>query len=153
MLACTMIPDVTLQSDAGQVRVRDLVGTKVLVLYFYPKDETPGCTAQACAFRDAYQDFTDAGAEVIGVSADSQDKHEAFREHHRLPFKLMTDPGGKAAAAFGVKKSLGILPGRVTFVIDQKGTIKHQFSSQLSIGKHIKEALAVVKGLQPSSPA
>ncbi len=153
MLACNMIPDVTLQSDAGQVRVRDLVGAKVLVLYFYPKDETPGCTAQACAFRDAYQDFTDAGAEVIGVSADSQDTHDSFREHHRLPFKLMTDPGGKAAAAFGVKKSLGIMPGRVTFVIDQKGTIKHQFSSQLSIGKHIKEALAVVKGLQPSGPA
>jgi thioredoxin-dependent peroxiredoxin len=148
-----MIPDVTLDSDAGPVRVRDLIGSKVIVLYFYPKDETPGCTAQACAFRDAYQDFTDAGADVIGVSGDSQSSHDAFREHHRLPFRLMSDPGGKAAAALGVKRTLGILPGRVTFIIDQQGEIAHQFSSQLQVGKHIKEALAVVKRLAATATA
>jgi thioredoxin-dependent peroxiredoxin len=145
-----MIPDITLQSDTGPVRVRDLINDKVIVLYFYPKDETPGCTAQACAFRDSYQDFTDAGADVIGVSGDSQGSHESFKEHHRLPFRLMSDPGGKAAAALGVKRTLGILPGRVTFVIDQQGNIAHQFSSQLQVGKHIREALAVVKRLSAS---
>jgi thioredoxin-dependent peroxiredoxin len=142
-----MVPDVTLESDEGSVKLREIIANKVIVLYFYPKDETPGCTAQACAFRDAYQDFTDAGADVIGVSSDSSSSHDSFKQHHRLPFRLLSDPGGKAAAAMGVKKTLGILPGRVTFIIDQNGDIAHQFSSQLQVGKHIKEALAVVKRL------
>lgn len=149
-----MIPDVTLVGDAGPVRVRDLLGTKALVLYFYPKDETPGCTAQACAFRDAYEDFLAAGADVIGVSTDGPSAHEGFRAHHRLPFRLLTDPDGKAAAAFGVKRTLGLLPGRVTFVIDPQGEIRHRFSSQLQIRKHIDEALAMVRSIAnvPKAP-
>jgi peroxiredoxin Q/BCP len=141
------IPDVTLTGPAGPVRVRDLLGDRALVLYFYPKDETPGCTAQACAFRDQYQDFTDAGAEVVGVSAQDAASHESFQQHHRLPFKLLSDPGGAGAKAFGVKKTFGIIAGRVTFVIDRAGVVRLRFDSQLNARRHIGEALTVVKQL------
>ena len=141
------IPDVTFTGADGPVRVRDLLGTKAVVLYFYPKDETPGCTAQACAFRDQYQDFVDAGAEVIGVSGDGAGSHASFKEHHRLPFTLLSDPGGAGAKAFGVKKTLGLLAGRVTFVIDRGGVVRLRFDSQLQARRHIAEALTVVKTL------
>src|SRR5690606_35559449 len=113
------VPDVSLvDADGNTVRLRDLLGEKVLVLYFYPKDDTPGCTAQACGFRDAYEDFVDAGAQVVGVSHDGPASHQAFAQKHRLPFRLLSDPDGSARRAFGVKKTLGLLPGRATFVID-----------------------------------
>jgi thioredoxin-dependent peroxiredoxin len=142
------LPDVTFVGAKGPVKVRDLVGERALVLYFYPKDETPGCTAQACAFRDQYQDFVDAGAEVVGVSSDSGQSHDSFKQHHRLPFTLVSDPGGTGAKAFGVKKTFGLLPGRVTFVIDRGGTIRLRFDSQLQARRHIGQALAVVKQLK-----
>ena len=142
-------PDVTLLGPSGSVRLRDLLGTRAVVLYFYPKDETPGCTAQACEFRDRYQDFVDAGADVIGVSRDDAGAHASFKQHHRLPFTLLTDPEGAAAKAFGVKKTLGLLAGRVTFVIDRAGTIRLRFDSQLQARRHIGEALTVVRQLAP----
>jgi thioredoxin-dependent peroxiredoxin len=143
------MPDLTLPGPAGQaVRLHEYVGKKTLVVYFYPKDETPGCTAEACGFRDAYQDFTSAGAEVIGISADSVASHEAFASHHRLPFVLLSDPDGAARTGFGVKKTFGLLPGRVTFVVDREGIIRHVFESQLRAGKHVREALAVVQQLE-----
>jgi len=126
---------------AGETRDR------VLVLYFYPKDETPGCTAQACSFRDNFSDFADAGAEVVGVSADSADSHRSFAANHRLPFPLLSDADGSLRRAFEVSSTLGIFPGRVTFVIDRKGTIRHVFSSQLRARKHVDEALAIVQRL------
>ncbi|MEZ4399857.1 MAG: peroxiredoxin [Kofleriaceae bacterium] len=141
------IPDVTLTGEHGPVRVKDLLGQRALVLYFYPKDETPGCTAQACAFRDQYQDFVDAGADVVGVSGDAAGSHDSFKQHHRLPFTLLSDPGGAGAKAFGVKKTFGLLPGRVTFVIDKAGIVRLRFDSQLKARRHIAEALAVVKQL------
>ena len=118
---------------------------QVLVLYFYPADETPGCTAEACSFRDEYSSFKEAGARVVGVSPDSDDSHRSFAEHHRLPFPLLSDSDGKLTKIFGVKRTLGLLPGRVTFVIDRKGTVRHVFSSQLRAKKHIPEALSVVQ--------
>jgi peroxiredoxin Q/BCP len=121
------------------------------VLYFYPKDHTPGCTAQACAFRDAYQDFTDAGAVVVGVSSDDAATHAGFAEKYHLPFTLLSDRGGAAQKAFGVSKTLGLLPGRVTFVIDKDGVIRHTFNSQFLSTKHIGEALAALEKL--GSPA
>ncbi|MBP8812011.1 MAG: peroxiredoxin [Kofleriaceae bacterium] len=142
-------PDVTLLGPSGAVRLRDLLGTRAVVLYFYPKDETPGCTAQACEFRDRYQDFVDAGADVIGVSRDDAGAHASFKQHHRLPFTLLTDPDGAAAKAFGVKKTLGLLAGRVTFVLDRGGVIRLRFDSQLQARRHIGEALAVVRQLAP----
>ncbi len=144
-------PDVTLLGPAGSVRLRDLLGARAVVLYFYPKDETPGCTAQACEFRDRYQDFVDAGADVIGVSRDDAGAHASFKQHHRLPFTLLTDPEGEAAKAFGVKKTLGLLAGRVTFVIDRAGVIRLRFDSQLQARRHIGEALTVVRQLAPPS--
>ena len=119
-----------------------------VVLYFYPKDDTPGCTVEACGFRDAYEDFKDAGAEVVGISSDSADAHKAFASKHSLPFTLVADAGGKVRKAYGVKATLGLLPGRVTYVIDPKGVVRHVFDSQLNPTKHVREALEVIKRIK-----
>jgi peroxiredoxin Q/BCP len=139
------MPDVTLVGDEGPVKLRERIG-KTLVVYFYPKDETYVCTKEACSFRDAYEDFIAAGAEVIGVSRDDASSHASFKSHHRLPFTLLTDPSGNVAKEWGVKGGLG-LPGRVTFVFDKQGVVRHRFESQIRAGKHVDEALDVVKRL------
>ena len=142
-------PDFTLPSQSGeQVRLQDRLGQGVVVLYFYPKDETSGCTREACAFRDSHEVFTDAGAEVIGVSSDSVDKHAAFATHHKLPFTLLSDKGGKVRKAYEVPATLGFIPGRVTYVIDRDGTVRHVFNSMTNIDRHVKDALEVVRRLQ-----
>ena len=134
-------PDFELKSDSGEsVRLSELRG-KPVVLYFYPKDDTPGCTKEACAFRDQYEDFKDAGAEVIGVSSDSEEKHAKFVEKYRLPFTLVADRGGAVRKKYGVPATLGLLPGRVTFVIDRDGTVRHVFNSQFQATQHVAEAL------------
>jgi len=140
-------PDFTLPGANGDVRLSDYQGDKAVVLYFYPKDGTPVCTREACHFRDAYEDFTGAGAEVIGVSTDSAASHDEFSKEHRLPFVLLSDPGGKVAKQYGVAKTLGLLPGRVTFVIDKTGTVRHVFNSQFAAQKHVDEALQVLRSL------
>jgi len=139
------LPETTLVGDGGSVKLRDRIG-KTLVVYFYPKDETYGCTKEACAFRDSYEDFVAAGAEVIGVSRDDASSHAGFKSHHRLPFTLLSDPGGKVASAWGVKGPLG-MPGRVTFVFDKTGACKHRFDSSIRFGKHVDDALEIVKRL------
>lgn len=139
------MPDVTLQGDAGSVKLRDKIG-KPLVVYFYPKDETYGCTKEACSFRDAYEDFASAGAEVIGISRDGTKSHAEFKSHHKLPFTLLSDDGS-AAKAFGAKTLFGLLPGRVTFVFDKDGKLAHRFDSMMKFNQHADEALAVVKQL------
>src|SRR6516225_12418098 len=142
-------PDFTLPSQSGdQVRLYDRLGQRVVVLYFYPRDDTPGCTAEACAFRDSYEVFTGAGAEVIGVSSDSVDRHAAFAGKHELPFTLLSDEGGKVRKAYGVPAALGFIPGRVTYVIDRNGTVRHVFNSMMNIDRHVKDALEVVRQLQ-----
>src|SRR5215467_3656989 len=129
-------PDFTLPSQSGeQVRLYDRIGQRVVVLYFYPKDNTSGCTAEACAFRDSYEVFTDAGAEVIGVSSDSVESHAGFAGHHKLPFTLLSDEGGKVRKSYGVPATLGLLPGRVTYVIDRDGVVRHVLNSQVQIGR------------------
>jgi peroxiredoxin Q/BCP len=141
-------PDFQLTDQAGRkVSLADFRGKKAVVLYFYPKDETPGCTKEACSFRDSYEDFVRAGAEVIGVSGDSVDKHKSFAEHHRLPFTLLADDGNKLRKAYGVPATMWILPGRVTYVIDRQGVVRHVFDSQLQATRHIDEALGVVRSL------
>jgi len=139
------MPETSLVGPEGPVQLRDKIG-KPLVVYFYPKDETYGCTKEACRFRDQYEDFVGAGADVIGISRDDADSHARFRDHHHLPFTLLSDPGGKVAASWGVKTTLGI-PGRVTFVFDRSGVVRHRFDSALRFGKHVDEALAMVKSL------
>jgi peroxiredoxin Q/BCP len=142
-------PDFTLPSQSGEpVRLSDRLGERVVVLYFYPKDKTAGCTREACAFRDSYEVFTDAGAEVIGVSSDSVESHAGFAGHHKLPFTLLSDKGGRVRKSYGVPATLGLLPGRVTYVIDRAGVVRHVLNSQVQIGRHIDSALAVVRELQ-----
>jgi peroxiredoxin Q/BCP len=142
-------PDFTLPSQTGeQVTLSDQLGSHVVVLYFYPKDNTSGCTAEACAFRDSYEAFTDAGAAVIGVSSDSVDKHAGFAGKHNLPFTLLSDAGGKVRKLYGVPSTLAVIPGRVTYVIDRDGIVRHTFNSMTNIGAHVTEALDEVKSLQ-----
>lgn len=141
-------PDFTLPRAGGTpFRLSDAVRRGAVVLYFYPKDETMGCVAEACAFRDEYDVFTEAGAEVVGVSADSSESHRQFAEHHRLPFVLLTDADGAVRKLYGVGKALGILDGRMTYVIDSRGVVRHVFSSRLQPTRHVAEALAIVRGL------
>lgn len=128
------------------VSLSDFAG-RPLVVYFYPKDDTPGCTVESCTFRDQYEDFKSAGAEVIGISSDSAESHRKFAERHHLPFVLLADRGGEVRRAFGVPKTLGLMPGRVTYVIDGEGTIRHVFNSQLNPRKHVTEALAILRAL------
>ena len=138
-------PDFDLTSHSGEkIRLSDFRDKKVTVLYFYPKDDTPGCTAEACAFRDSYEVFKDAGAEVIGVSSDSLESHKSFAGKYRLPFNLLSDSDGKLRELYGFQKSLG-MPGRVTFIIDKKGIIQHIFSSQMKAKKHVEESLKILK--------
>jgi peroxiredoxin Q/BCP len=146
-------PDFTLPSQSGdEVRLYDRLGERVVVLYFYPKDNTSGCTAEACAFRDSHEVFSEAGAEVIGVSSDSVDKHAGFAGQHNLPFTLLSDRGGKIRKTYGVPAALGFVPGRVTYVIDRSGTVRLVFNSMRNIGKHISDALEMVKELQAAQP-
>ena len=138
-------PDIDLSTQGGeQLRLSDYSGKKTVVLFFYPKDGSPVCTKEACAFRDAYEDFVDAGAVVIGVSGDSAAQHQAFASNHRLPFTLVSDSDGEVRKAFGVPQSMWLLPGRVTYVIDSVGIVRHVFSSQFTADRHVKEALNVI---------
>lgn len=126
---------------------QSLIGHKPVVIYFYPKDNTPGCTAQACSFRDQYEDFKDLGAEVIGVSSDSVASHKEFAKHYKLPFLLLSDPDKKIKRLFGVhSKMLGLIPGRVTYVADKDGIIQLVFDGMIAT-RHIPEALETVKRL------
>lgn len=138
-------PDFTLQDQHGEsVTLSELHG-KWVVLYFYPKDDTPGCTREACSFRDSHEDFADAGAAVIGVSRDDVDSHRAFAEKHRLPFTLVSDASGELRKTYGVPKTLGLLDGRVTYVIDPEGVVRHVFNSQLRASAHHDEALSAIR--------
>ena len=139
-------PDFSVEVHTGaQASLSQFRGRKAVVLYFYPKDGTPVCTKEACSYRDAYESFAEAGAVVIGVSADSTETHRAFAEEQGLPFLLATDEDGALRKAFGVPKSLGLLPGRVTYVIDKEGIVRHIFSSQFAADRHVSEALDVVR--------
>ncbi|MEM7371591.1 MAG: peroxiredoxin [Bacteroidota bacterium] len=134
--------------DGEVVSLSDFAGKKHIVLYFYPKDETPGCTKEACGFRDQYEAFTDAGAEVIGVSFDSVRSHQKFSSNRNLPFQLLSDSNKEVSKRYGVTNSLfGLLPGRETFVIDKTGIVRHRFASQFQIDPHIEDALKVIQGL------
>lgn len=141
-------PDFTLVDQKGEtVKLSALRGTSNIVLFFYPKDDTPVCTQEACLFRDNYDSMKDADALVLGISADSPASHRAFAERHGFPFPLLSDPDGEARKAYGVPKTLGLLPGRVTFVIDKGGIVRHVTSSQLSAQRHVDEALAALARL------
>ncbi len=139
-------PDFTATGHEGQeFRLSDYRDKNVVVLFFYPKDGTPICTREACAFRDAYEQFTDAGAVVIGVSADSLDRHRSFASSHGLPFILVSDSDGSLRETFSVPKTMGFLPGRVTYVIDREGIVRLIFNAQMTADRHVQEALAAIQ--------
>lgn len=145
-------PDVSLPDQTGKiVSLGDYHGKKVVVLYFYPKDDTSVCTAEACTFRDSYDAFKDLGAEVIGVSADTVDSHKKFADKHHLQFHLLADTSGMARKAFGVPTTMKVLPGRVTYVIDKDGVIRYVFNSMMDGPKHVTEAMKIVKDLNAPS--
>ena len=139
-------PDFTLPSSTGEmVSLSGFRGKSEVVLFFYPKDNTPGCTAQACAFRDSHEVFKEAGAEVIGISSDSEGSHRQFAKLWSLPFSLLSDSKGEVRARYGVARTLGLFPGRVTYLIDRAGVVRHVFSSQLQTGRHVREMLAKLR--------
>lgn len=143
------IPNFSLNNqDKEIVHISDYIGKKNLVIYFYPKDDTPGCTAEACSFRDEYEDFKLLDAEVIGISAGSPDSHKNFATKHNLSFTLLSDDENKLRKLFGVSTNLlGLLPGRVTYIVDKKGVVIHIFNSQLNAKKHVSEAKKILENL------
>lgn len=140
-------PLIALQDADGIERRSDQLGGRSLVLFFYPKDDTPGCTMEACAFRDGYADLQALGAEVWGVSGDDAASHRRFAARHRLSYPLLVDSGNRLRQAFGVPRALGLLPGRVTYVIDGQGVIRHVFNNLLDGPAHLREAKAALVSL------
>lgn len=129
-------------------RRSDQLQGRALVLFFYPKDDTPGCTAEACAFRDSYGELQGLGAEVWGVSGDDAASHRRFAGRHRLPFPLLVDRGNGLRRSFGVPNALLLFPARVTYVIDGEGVIRHVFNNLLDGAAHRSEALAALRRLR-----
>src|SRR5579885_2846553 len=141
-------PNFSLPTQSGAtVSLSDFLGKSAVVLYFYPKDDTKGCTMEACSFRDSYEVFKEAGAEVIGVSSDSETSHQKFASQHRLPFLLLSDKRGALRKLYGVPSVFGIVPGRVTYVIDKEGIVRHIFSGLRNVEGHVSEALKIVKSI------
>jgi peroxiredoxin Q/BCP len=142
-------PIFSLPDSLGKdIHVNDYLGQKILVLFFYPKDDTPGCTKEACAFRDAYADFVDLGCEVFGISSDAAATHQNFQQKHQLPYPLLSDSQKKVRQQFGVHGNLfGLIPGRVTYVIGLDSKVAGIFNSQTNPVGHITEALKVAKSL------
>ena len=141
------IPSFTLSDQNGQpFDIKSVLGKKNLVIYFYPKDDTPGCTKEACSFRDQFDVFTDADAVIIGISGQSVESHRKFAEKHKLRFTLLSDEGNTVRKLFGVPTNfLGLLPGRVTYVADKTGKVIYIFNSQMQSSKHVDEALRILK--------
>lgn len=142
------LPEFSLEDQNGEVRSPAQVRDRWLVLFFYPKDDTPGCTAEACGFRDSQTELQTLGAEVWGVSGDDAVSHRRFATRHQLPFPLLSDGDQALRRAFGVPKTLGLLPSRVTYVIDGDGVIRHVFNNLLDGPAHVREALQVLRSLR-----
>lgn len=139
------VPEFTLpDQDWKEFNVSNFIGKKNLVIYFYPKDDTPGCTKEACYFRDQYEIFNEADAMIIGISSQSVKSHKEFAEKYKLSFTLLSDKNSKVRKMFGAL-SLGLIPGRVTYVIDKKGIVIYIFNSQTEATKHVDEALRILK--------
>jgi peroxiredoxin Q/BCP len=144
----TPAPDFELPDQHGNlVRLSQYRGARPVVVYFYPKDDTTGCTIEACRFRDDFPRFQASGAEILGISDDSPESHARFVSKYNLPFKLLSDRGGRIRKLYGVKKTFGLIPGRVTFVIDREGIVRHVFSSQSAPAQHVEEALTQIAHL------
>lgn len=144
------VPSFALTNQYGELFSSDsVVGKKNLVIYFYPKDDSPGCTKQACSFRDQFAVFEAADALVIGISAQSVESHLAFATKHGLNYLLLSDSGNRVRKLFGVPSNLfGMIPGRVTYIVDKRGEVVYFFNSQLDTEKHVDEALRILQTLK-----
>jgi peroxiredoxin Q/BCP len=144
------VPRFTLADQNGKLfSIDSVIGKKNLVIYFYPQDDSPGCTKEACYFRDEFEVFNEADAMIIGISGQSVDSHKKFADKYRLSFTLLSDEGDKVRKLFGVPVNfLGMVPGRVTYVIDKSGTVVYVFSSQTQAKRHVDEALKILKGMK-----
>lgn len=143
-------PAFSLQNQHGEtIAINDLIGSKNLVIYFYPKDKTSGCTRQACSFRDSYQVFSDLDCEIIGISSDSVRSHQEFSESYQLKFNLLADVGDQVRNLFGVPESFfGLIKGRVTYIVDKKGIVQYVFRSQVNGTRHVKNAVKFLKDMK-----
>jgi peroxiredoxin Q/BCP len=146
----SVIPQFTLPDQNGNLfDINSILGKKNLVIYFYPKDDSPGCTAQACSFRDQFEVFSKADAVIIGISGQSVESHNKFAEKHRFSFTLLSDKGNKIRKLFGVPTDLfGLIPGRVTYVVDKSGKVVFMFSSQVQTERHVDDALKILQDLK-----
>ena len=135
------------------VTLSEFLGKKNVILYFYPKDETTGCTKEACTFRDNYEQLTSLGAEVLGVSGQSVESHKSFATHYGLPFILLADVNNKVRELYGVPSTMGIIPGRVTYTIDKKGIVRHIFVSQTQAQRHVEEAKKTLMEIEKEEKA
>lgn len=140
------VPVFSLQDQNGELfSIENYRGKKAMVIYFYPKDDTPGCTKEACRFRDSYEDFKSLNVKIIGISGDDVKSHQRFSEKYNLPFTLLADTQNEVRKLFGVKKNIfGLIPGRVTYVIDKNGTVIHIYDNMLKAENHIDEALKIL---------
>jgi peroxiredoxin Q/BCP len=136
-------PDFNLIDQNGdEFYLKEFIGKERIIIYFYPKDETPGCVAEACGFRDNFEEFDNLNSKVIGISKDSVSSHAKFAKHHNLPYVLLSDPKNEVVNLYGVESSLlGLLPGRKTFIIDEKGIVTHIFDYQFKAKQHVTDAL------------
>jgi peroxiredoxin Q/BCP len=144
------VPTFELNDQFGNLfKLDSVLGKKNLVIYFYPKDDSPGCTKEACSFRDQFEVFEEADALIIGISSQSVESHLNFAEKHRLNYTLLSDQGNKIRKLFGVPSNLfGLIPGRVTYVIGKEGKVIYMFNSQIQAEKHVDEALRILQDLK-----
>ena len=142
-------PSFSLQNQNGQtINIQEYIGSKNLIIYFYPKDNTPGCTKEACSFRDAMQDLNNLDCEVFGISADSVASHKKFANQFRLTFNLLSDIGNEVRKSFKVPANLfGLIPGRVTYIVNKEGEIVHIINNQMNPDKHIEETIKTITSI------
>jgi len=145
----TVAPDFAAKLDDGSdFKLSAYRGDKHVVLYFYPKDFTPGCTAQACSFRDNYGEIAKYDAVIVGVSSDTEGSHTAFKEKYELPFPLIADPGKDVLSQYGASGFLMMKP-RVTYVIDKQGTVQAAIRHDFRVTEHVPDVIEALKKLEP----
>ena len=144
-LVNTKFPEFNLYDEKRKFITEEDINGKWSVIFFYPKDESPGCTLQSCSFRDKYEEFNELGVQIFGVSSDSVSSHRKFKEKHNLQYSLLSDKGGILAKNLKLKKNLGFLPARVTLIVDPKGIINYVHTSQLGVTGHVRKALKEIK--------
>ena len=144
-LVDTKFPEFNLYDEKRELITREDINGKWSVIFFYPKDESPGCTLQSCSFRDKYEEFNNLGVQIFGVSSDSVSSHKKFKEKHNLQYSLLSDKGGILAERLKLKKNLGFLPARVTLIVNPEGIIIYAHTSQLGVTAHVRKALKEIK--------